>query len=51
MLHAKEIVAEQTRAEREEAEARLAEICEIEADMTNENVDATIELDVQNATV
>ena len=50
LLHAKEIVAEQTRAEREEAEARLAEICEIEADMTNENVDATIELDVQNAT-
>ena len=44
LARAREIVAEQTREEREEAETRLAEIREIEAGMANENsLDLAIE--------
>ena len=50
LARAREIVAEQTREEREEAETRLAEIREIEAGMANENsLDLAIELDVRTA--
>ena len=50
LLYARDIVAEQAREEREQAEARLAEIGEIEADMAfDEPINAT-ELDVHRAT-